>query len=51
MLKYAFISVTWGEWEGKNISQSTNIAQISYVYLTSYVYDPTNTKSETRGEI
>ena len=54
MLKYAFISVlavTWGEFERKSISQSIYRYDANFLYPTSYVYDPTNTKTETKGEI
>ena len=55
MLKYAFISVlavTYAEWKGKAIHKvATDMMQSNFLYLTSYVYDPTNTKTETKGEI
>ena len=48
MVNYAFISlltVKLFEWGVKSFSQSTDMMQ------TSYVYDPTNTKTETKGEV
>ena len=54
MLKYAFIhlvAVKTTDWHGKSISQTTDTKQTSYIYPTSYVYDPSNTKIETKGEI
>ena len=38
------------EWGVKSFSQSTDMTQTSYK-PTCYVYDPTNTKTETKGEI
>ena len=49
MLKYAFMSevaVTWGEWEGKSISQSTNMTQTSYIQHRTYM-----TKIETERSL
>ena len=49
MLKYAFISAVvlmLANWHRKTISQSTNDANMTY--LMAYVYDPTNTKTETK---
>ena len=40
------ILVMWVEWSG-SISQTFDMKQ----YLTSYVYDPTNTETETNREI
>ena len=54
MLGYAFtsaIAVMLANWHGKSISQSTDITDINFLYPMSYVYDPTNTKTETKGEI
>ena len=54
MLKYALISVlvvTWGEWEGKSISQLKYQYDANVLYPTSYVYDPTNTKTETKRDL
>ena len=52
MLGYVFtsaIAVMLANWHGKSISQSTDIT--NFRYPMSYVYDPTNTKTETKGEI
>ena len=52
MLNYAFIcllAIKLVEWGGKSFSESTDMTETSY--STSYVYDPTNTKTETNGEI
>ena len=40
MLKYAFMSVvavTYAEWEGKSISQNTDITQTSYIQCPMYM--------------
>ena len=53
MLKYAFrsvVAVMLANWYGKSISQSTDMTQ-TCTYSTSYVCDPTNTKTETRKEM
>ena len=51
MLKYAFksvVAVMLANWHGKSISQRPDVTQTSKIrYLTSYVYDPTNTKTES----
>ena len=52
MLNYAFIyllAIKLIEWGGKSFSQSTDRTETSLP--TSYVYDPTNTKTETNGEV
>ena len=53
MLKYGFISVyvavTYAEWKEKHFTKYQYDANL--LYRTSYVYDPTNTKTETKGEI
>ena len=37
------------EWGGKKISHSTDMT--NFLYSMSYVYDPGNTKTETKEEI
>ena len=53
MLKYAFISVvavTYAEWKGKAFHKVPRYDG-NLLYPMSYVYDPINTKTETKGEI
>ena len=43
------VSVMYAEWERKNIYLITNYQyETNFLYLTSYVCDPTNTKTETK---
>ena len=52
MLGYVLISVlavTYAEWKGKHFTKYRYDANL--LYPTSYVYDPTNTKTESKREI
>ena len=53
MLRYPIVSslaVSLNLWGWKSISHTTDMTA-NFLYPTSYVYDPTNTKTETKGEI
>ena len=39
----------YAEWKGKAFHKLP--IDWNFLYPTSYVYDPTNTKTETKGEI
>ena len=52
MLRYAIVAslaLRLNLWGWKRISLTTNMTQSSHP--TSYVYDPINTKTETKGEV
>ena len=53
MLKYPIVTslaVSLGLWGRESINFTHYRHEANFLYPTSYVYDPTNTKTETKGE-
>ena len=51
MLKYAFVFLADVTLNGREKHFTKYGYDADFLYRTSYVYDPTNTKTESKGEI